>query len=159
MKIRLKLNGSWREFEISNDDTLLHVLRDELRLTGTKRGCGNGECGACTVILDGETVTSCLVLAASVDGSSITTIEGISPQRGLHPIQEGLVANGGVQCGFCTPGFVVSAYDFLSKRESFTMDELKRALSGNLCRCTGYKKIVEGVVAGAETMGKEIEND
>lgn len=159
MKIRLKVNGIWKEYHVEAHETLLETIRAQMGLTGTKRGCGNGECGACTVILDGKTVTSCLVLSASVDGSEITTIEGINPATGLHPIQKSLVDAGGVQCGFCTPGFVVSAYDFLSKREEMTIEEIKRALSGNLCRCTGYKKILEGVMDGAGKMGKEVKND
>ncbi len=156
MKITLKVNGKMKSAEVDYNTTLLHVIREDLNITSPKLGCGKGECGACTVLLDGKPVTSCLVLAFTVDGSEITTLEGITPEEGLHPIQKGLIEAGGIQCGFCTPGFIVSGYSFFDKNDHFTVDELKRALSGNLCRCTGYKKIVDGMLLAADEMGKEV---
>lgn len=159
MEIRLKVNGEWKTIDVSSKETLLQVLREKLHLMGTKEGCGKGECGACTVILDGRPVPSCIVIAATIDGSGVVTVEGLTPNEGLNPIQNGLIEAGGVQCGFCTPGFVVSGTDFFKKRDKFTISELKRALSGNLCRCTGYKKILDGMLIAAKKMGKEIKDE
>ncbi|MCD6578965.1 (2Fe-2S)-binding protein [bacterium] len=156
MNIKIKVNGQLRSVEVEHNTTLLQVIRKDLNITSPKSGCEKGECGACTVLLDGKPITSCLVLAFTVDGSEITTLEGITPKDGLNPIQKGLINAGGIQCGFCTPGFIMSGHNFFSKKEDFTIDELKRALSGNLCRCTGYKKIVDGMLLAAKEMGIKV---
>ena len=157
MRINLKVNGQLKSADVDYNTTLLQVLREDLNITSPKLGCGKGECGACTVILDGKPVTSCMVLAFTVDGSEVTTLEGITPKDGLNPIQKGLIEAGGIQCGFCTPGFIMSGYSFFTKKDNFNLEELKRALSGNLCRCTGYKKIVDGMLLAADEMGKKVE--
>lgn len=125
---------------------LLDVLREELRLTGSKEGCGEGECGACTVLIDGEAVNSCLVPVCQVEGASVTTVEGIANGDTLHPLQAALIAHGGAQCGICTPGFVVAAAALLAANPHPTRDEARDALAGNLCRCTGYQRIIDAVV-------------
>jgi len=134
---------------------LVELLRDELGLPGTKHSCGIGHCGACTVLVDGRTVVSCLTLALTVQGRNITTIEGLAQGTTLHPIQKAFVDHGAIQCGYCTPGMILSAKALLDKNLNPTEQELKQALSGNLCRCTGYIKIVDAVVAAAEAMSKE----
>ena len=132
---------------------LLDVLREELHLTGTKEGCGIGECGACTVLLNGRPVNSCLVLAGQAQGSEITTIEGVEKEDSeLHPLQEAFLEEGAVQCGFCTPGMVLSALALRRKNPGPTEDEIKEAISGNLCRCTGYKQIVEAIQSAARKL-------
>jgi len=134
---------------------LLDVLREELHLTGTKEGCGIGECGACTVLLNGRPVNSCLILAGQAQGSEITTIEGVETEDGdLHPLQEAFLEEGAVQCGFCTPGMILSALSLLRKNPGPSEDEIKEAISGNLCRCTGYKQIVEAIQAAAVKLQK-----
>jgi len=134
---------------------LLDVLREELHLTGTKEGCGIGECVACTVLLNGRPVNSCLILAGQAQGSEITTIEGVETEDGdLHPLQEAFLEEGAVQCGFCTPGMVLSALALLRKNPGPSEDEIKEAISGNLCRCTGYKQIVEAIKAAAVKLQK-----
>jgi len=134
---------------------LLDVLREELHLTGTKEGCGIGECGACTVLLNGRPVNSCLILAGQAQGSEITTIEGVETEDGdLHPLQEAFLEEGAVQCGFCTPGMILSALSLLRKNPGPSEDEIKEAISGNLCRCTGYKQIVEAIKAAAVKLQK-----
>ena len=134
---------------------LLDVLREELHLTGTKEGCGIGECVACTVLLNGRPVNSCLILAGQAQGSEITTIEGVETEDGdLHPLQEAFLEEGAVQCGFCTPGMILSALSLLRKNPGPTEDEIKEAISGNLCRCTGYKQIVEAIQAAAVKLQK-----
>jgi carbon-monoxide dehydrogenase small subunit len=133
--------------------TLLEVLREDLGLTGTKEGCGLGECGACTVLMDGRAINSCLVLAAEADGREITTIEGLADGDRLHPIQQAFVDHGGLQCGFCTPGMIMSAKALLDKNPHPTEEEIKQGITGNLCRCTGYTKIIESIKAAAEKMG------
>lgn len=146
INIKLSVNGRDHNVNIEPNARLLDVIRDQLGFTGTKEGCGVGECGTCTVILNGRKVNSCMVLAAQADGSKILTIEGIASDNGsLHPIQEAFIEAGAVQCGFCTPGMVLSAYELLSHNPSPSRDEVKIAISGNLCRCTGYKQIVEAV--------------
>ncbi|MEM3387496.1 MAG: (2Fe-2S)-binding protein [Nitrososphaerales archaeon] len=155
MKQRIKLfvNGEAYEVYTEPNRTLLDVLREDLELTGTKRGCDSGECGACTVLLNGKPVNSCLILAPEVDGQSVVTIEGISkPNLPLHPVQEAFIEKWAIQCGFCTPGMVISAKALLDRNPEPSEEEIKLALAGNLCRCTGYVKIVEAVKAAAEKM-------
>jgi carbon-monoxide dehydrogenase small subunit len=132
-------------------DTLLDLLRDRIGLTGTKEGCGNGNCGTCTVIVDGAAVNACLVLAREVPGRDIVTIEGLSLGGTLHPIQQALVEHGGTQCGFCTPGIVLSAKVLLDSNPNPTTQDVRHAIAGNICRCTGYDKIVDAVMAAAAT--------
>jgi aerobic-type carbon monoxide dehydrogenase small subunit (CoxS/CutS family) len=152
MKIRFRVNGKDAAVESPADRRLLDVLREDLHLTGTKEGCGEGECGACTVLVDGRPVNSCLVLAPQVEGCDVLTIEGLAQGTRLHPVQEAFVETGAVQCGFCTPGFVLSAYALLRDNPSPTDDDILTALEGNLCRCTGYAKIVSAVQRAAERM-------
>ena len=152
MKIRLTVNGKPFEREVDTETRLLDLLREDLHLTGTKEGCGEGECGACTVLIDGRPVNSCLVLALQVDGAELLTIEGIADGDRLHPIQQAFVEAGAVQCGFCTPGFIMSTYALLRDVPDPTDDEILSALEGNLCRCTGYEKIVEAVRLAADQM-------
>jgi len=143
--LTLKVNGEVYDLEVPANWTLLDVIREECGLTGTKQGCGNGECGACTVLLDGEPVNSCLVLALQADGKRVTTIEGLSKKGKMHPIQEAFIAHGAIQCGFCTPGMVLSTKALLDKKPRPKELEIREALAGNLCRCTGYQKIVEAI--------------
>ncbi|SDD48865.1 (2Fe-2S)-binding protein [Sporomusa acidovorans] len=147
-KISFSLNGQRVSAEVPTDRLLVDFLRDDLNLTGTKKGCNVGECGACTVIMDGSTVNSCLVLAATVDGAEITTVEGISTGE-ISALQQAFLDYGAVQCGFCTPGMLMSAKALLDKNPRPTREEIQTAISGNLCRCTGYKKIVDSVEAAA----------
>ncbi|MGB9561996.1 MAG: (2Fe-2S)-binding protein, partial [bacterium] len=147
----ITVNGRYIELSVYPWKTLLEILRDELYLTGTKEGCGKGECGACTVLLDGKPVPSCLILASSASGHNIITIEGIGTEKNPHPLQIAFVKHGAIQCGFCTPGFVVSAKALLDRKHCPTIDEIKEAISGNLCRCTGYKKIVEAIKSVAQS--------
>lgn len=153
--IMLKVNGDKYHIAVDPWRTLNDVLREDLNLTGTKLGCGSGDCGACTVIVDGRTVSSCLTLAVEMDGKEITTVEGLAPSgEELHPIQEAFIEKGAIQCGFCTPGMEMSAF-YLLKQNPFPKEvEIRVALSGNLCRCTGYYKIVEAVSAASEKMKK-----
>ena len=130
--------------------TLLDVLRDELELTGTKLGCGEGECGSCSLMLDGKVVNSCLVLALECEGSQVLTIEGLRQNGKLHPVQQAFVDHGAVQCGFCTPGMIMASHALLEEKPSPTESEVKRGLEGNLCRCTGYRKIVDAVLSLAK---------
>ncbi|MHB8108727.1 MAG: (2Fe-2S)-binding protein [Syntrophorhabdaceae bacterium] len=150
--ITLNVNGREHELAIAPERTLTQVLRDDLGLLGTKEGCGVGDCGACTVILDGKPVNSCLILAVQAAGSEIITIEGIAGAGGLHPIQQAFVELGAIQCGFCTPGMILSAKCLLDANPQPTESEIREALSGNLCRCTGYQKIVEAVQDAAKTI-------
>ena len=144
-RIATVVNGTSYELEVEPRKTLLAVLREHLRLTGTKEGCSTGDCGACTVLVDGEPTPSCLMLAVEADGCDVTTIEGIAQDGRLHPVQEALVEHGGIQCGFCTPGMVMSAVALLEENPRPTADQIRQALAGNLCRCTGYTKIVDAV--------------
>lgn len=151
--IHLKVNGDTYSVAVESSRTLNEVLRDDLGLTGTKHGCGDGDCGACTVLVDGQSVSSCLTLAVSVEGREITTVEGLALSgEELHPIQEAFIEKGAIQCGFCTAGMQMSALNLLKKNESPTEDEIRTAISGNLCRCTGYYKIVEAIGYAAEKM-------
>jgi len=144
------LNGEPVEVEIEPHLTLLQVLRDKLELTGTKEGCGMGECGACTVLLDGKTVNSCIFPAMEVNGKSVTTIEGLTDVQGnLHPIQKAFVEYGAIQCGFCTPGMVLSAKAILDENPKPTEEEIRSGIAGNLCRCTGYLQIVQAIKAAS----------
>ena len=145
--LHLKVNDEVYELETPANRTLLDVLRDDLELMGTKQGCGNGECGACTVLLEGQPVNACLMLALQADGQTVTTIEGLSAGGTLHPIQEAFIAHGAVQCGFCTPGMVLSVKALLDKNPTPQEVEIREALTGNFCRCTGYQKIVEAVLS------------
>ncbi len=147
--ITCTVNGEVRTVLADPRDTLLELLRDRLDLTGTKEGCGNGNCGTCTVMMDGATVNACLVLAQEVSGRDIVTIEGIADGDRLHPIQEALVAHGGTQCGFCTPAIVISAKALLDTNPDPNEADIRHAIAGNLCRCTGYGKIVEAIAAVA----------
>ncbi len=153
VNIALRVNGDVYELAVDPWRTLVEVLRDDLNLTGTKVGCQTGDCGACTVMLDGRTVTSCLTLAVEADGREVTTIEGIAPSgEELHPIQKAFVERGAVQCGYCTPGMIMSSKHLLEINPTPTEQEIRRGLSGNLCRCTGYNKIVEAVGEASRTM-------
>lgn len=150
MKLQITVNGTPRTLDVAPHSTLLQVLRDELRLTGTKEGCDEGECGACTVLVDGAAVDSCIVAALAVAGSEVETVEGLSaPQGELSQLQRAIVAEGGVQCGFCTPGFLMTLTAFLRENPRPTPDEIRTAIVGNICRCTGYTQIVEAVVAAS----------
>ncbi|MEJ2038545.1 MAG: (2Fe-2S)-binding protein [Desulfosarcinaceae bacterium] len=147
MKKLIKLTVNDREVEIAVEPnmTLTDLLRYELRLTGTKKGCGTGDCGACTVLLDGLPVNSCLVLAVQANGCRVETIEGLETEDGLHPIQDAFVEHGAIQCGFCSPGMILSAKHLLDKNPKPDEGEIRAAISGNLCRCTGYQKIIEAI--------------
>lgn len=154
VKIRFQLNDKPVVLEVKPWDTALAVLRDELGLTGTKEGCGIGECGACTILVEGKAVTACLMLAAQLDGREVQTIEGVAEKDALHPIQEALLAHGAVQCGFCTPGWVMSAKALFDGESDPTREEIVDALSGNLCRCTGYVQVVNALESLAESAPK-----
>ncbi len=143
------VNGEEHTVAADSRDTLLELLRDRLGLTGAKEGCGNGNCGTCTVLLDGAPVNACLVLAQEAPGHAILTIEGLSRGSALHPVQQALIDGGGVQCGFCTPGIVLAAKALLSANKNPTEQEIRAAIAGNLCRCTGYGKIVAAIAAAA----------
>jgi aerobic-type carbon monoxide dehydrogenase small subunit (CoxS/CutS family) len=143
--LKMVVNGKPVEAKVDPTWTLLYVLREELKLTGTKKGCEKGDCGACTVLLQGKPVNSCLVLALQAEGKEIETIEGLGAADNLHPLQKSFIANGAVQCGFCTPGMLLSAAALLRKNPDPTEKEIRTAISGNLCRCTGYQKIVKAI--------------
>jgi carbon-monoxide dehydrogenase small subunit len=148
--IKFSLNGESVELEIEPHLTLLQLLRDRLELTGTKEGCGMGECGACTVLVDGKAVNSCILPAMEVDGKSVTTIEGLTDTQGnLHPIQKAFIEYGAVQCGFCSPGMVLSAKALLDENPKPTEEEIRHGIAGNLCRCTGYLQIVQAIKAAS----------
>ena len=149
MRIRFVLNGKAREMDVSPDRRVVDLLREDLELAGTKEGCGSGECGACTILIDGESRVSCLMLAAQLEGRNITTIEGLSSEDTLHPVQEAFVESGAVQCGFCSPGMVLAAVDLLQQIPHPSRHEIREGISGNLCRCTGYQKIVDAVEMAA----------
>jgi carbon-monoxide dehydrogenase small subunit len=150
LDITLNVNGIRYAARIAPDRTLVTVLRGELGLTGTKEGCDDCECGACMVLVDGQPVNSCSYLAVQADGHAITTVEGLGDEDSLHPLQRGILEAGGVQCGFCTPGMLVSATALLAENPSPTDEEIRIGLSGNLCRCTGYAKIIEAVREAAQ---------
>jgi carbon-monoxide dehydrogenase small subunit len=150
--VTITVNDVTYTIKIEPNLTLVEVLRDTLGLTGTKKSCNEGECGACTVLMEGEPVPSCLVLAMDAQDKSVTTIEGLSKGEQLHPLQEAFVKYGGIQCGFCTPGMILSAKALLDEKPDPSPLEVRAALSGNLCRCTGYQQIVDSVMAAAKTM-------
>ncbi len=149
--IHLTINDREYDLAVAPNQTLVDVIRYELGLTGTKKGCELGDCGSCTVILDGKPVNSCLVLAVQADGSKIETIEGLETDQGLHPVQQAFVDKGAIQCGFCSPGMILSSKNLLDKNPKPSRDEIRQAISGNLCRCTGYQKIIDAV----ETVNKD----
>lgn len=155
VSVSIEVNGQRYDRVVEARTTLLQFLREHLQLTGTKEGCGLGECGACTVLLDGRPVNSCLVLAAQADGHSVLTIEGLAPNGELHPLQKAFVECGAIQCGFCTPGMILSAKALLDINPSPSEEEIREAISGNICRCTGYVKIVEAIQKAAAELGKE----
>jgi len=150
--VQFTVNGESVEVAVTPNRTLIQVLREDLGLTGTKHGCGLGDCGACTVIMDGVPVNSCLVLAVQARGREIVTIEGLTGNGKLHPLQTAFIDKGAIQCGFCTPGMILSAKALLDENPQPTETEIRTAISGNLCRCTGYQKIVEAITAAAEAM-------
>ena len=154
MKINFILNGDPTTIDVAENARLVDVLRNDFHLTGTKEGCGVGECGACTVIIDGKAVASCLVLAVSVEGKSVLTIEGLSKNGELDPVQEAFIDHHAAQCGFCTPGFIMSAKALLDANPSPTREEIRVAISGNICRCTGYHQIVDAIEDAAERYRK-----
>jgi len=151
-KIHLTLNGKKVSIEAPAHRLLLDLLRDELELTGTKEGCGTGDCGACTVILNGKPVNSCLVLSGELDGADVVTIEGLQTEKGLDPVQRAFIQAASVQCGYCTPGMIMMAKALLDENPSPTEEEIRFALAGNLCRCTGYTKIIQAVRMAAEEL-------
>lgn len=151
-EITLTINGEDHKVEVENRRTLLDVLREDLRLLGTKKMCDKGECGSCTVLLDGKAVNACLTLAVDALGKKIETIEGVAREGRLHPIQEAFVARGAVQCGFCSPGMIMTTKAFLQKNPHPTEEEAKTAIAGNLCRCTGYVRIVDAILSAADSV-------
>jgi carbon-monoxide dehydrogenase small subunit len=144
-RITITINGELEQVDVPSQMTLLQMLREKLALTGTKNGCNAGECGACTVLLNGEPVNSCMILAVECAGAEVLTVEGLAPDGVLDPVQQAIIAHGGVQCGFCTPGILISARGLLNRNPNPGEDEIREALVGNLCRCTGYLRIIEAV--------------
>ena len=156
VQVQAVINGEEVEFLCEPRQSLLEALRETLGLTGTKEGCNNGNCGACNVILDGALVNSCLVLAVEINGGHVTTVEGIASARGLHPLQEKFIAHAALQCGFCTPGFIVAAKALLDQNPNPSESEVRQWLAGNLCRCTGYDRIVRAVMDAAQVQEKSL---
>lgn len=154
MRVKARVNGEWREADVWPGASLLYVLREHLGLVGSKNACEQGECGSCSVWLDGDLVCSCLVLAAQAHGREVRTVEGLSTEDRLHPVQEAFLETGAVQCGFCTPGLIVAVADLLERTPSPSETVVREALAGNLCRCTGYAKIIDAVRLAAERMQK-----
>ena len=155
MIIRFVLNGEETQIDCAPDRRVIDLLREDFGLTGIKEGCGSGECGTCTILVDGENRLSCLMLAVQLEGKSITTIEGLAGENRQHPLQEAFIRCGAVQCGYCSPGMILAARALLTENPEPTREQIREALSGNLCRCTGYQKIVDAVEAAARTMKKE----
>ena len=153
-QLAIKVNGKLHSLVVDPNRTLLEVLREDLGLTGAKQACDSGGCGACTVVIDGRSVYSCLVLAVDCEGKDILTIEGLASDGHLHPVQEAFINHGAIQCGFCTSGMILSAKALLDGNPKPTEEDVRKAIAGNLCRCTGYVKIVNAVLAAAETMRK-----
>lgn len=154
--IRFKLNGEDMEEYVQDNLTMVDFLRKQMHLTGTKRGCEEGECGACTILLDGDAVDSCMMLAAEADGHEVVTIEGVMRNGVLHPLQKEFIDRWALQCGFCTPGMIMSALSLLNENPHPTEQEIRDGIAGNLCRCTGYAKIVEAIDAATKVMAKEV---
>ena len=154
--INFKLNGVDRDEYVMENQTMVDFLRKQMHLTGTKRGCEEGECGACTILVDGRAVTSCMMLAVEADGHEIVTIEGLKKDGVLHPLQREFIDKWALQCGFCTPGMIMSAVSLLNENPHPTEEEIREGISGNLCRCTGYVKIVEAIDSAAKIMAKEV---
>ena len=154
MNLSLTVNGVLRQIDVESVDTLLHTLRDRLALTGTKECCAEGECGACTVLVNGRAVNACLVLAVECEGDDVITIEGLARDGKLDPIQRAFEASGAVQCGFCIPGMIMAAKQLLDEHASPTTDDIKEGLAGNLCRCAGYSKIIDAVAFAADLRAK-----
>ncbi len=152
--IHLEINGEIKDLTVDVNRTLLEVLREDLNLTGTKKGCNQGECGACTVLLDGKPVSSCSLLAVKADGKSIFTVEGLAPEGQLHPIQQTFNEKGAIQCGFCTPGMILVTKQLLDSNPSPDEQEIKEAISGNICRCTGYVQIIDAIKALSDVTKK-----
>jgi carbon-monoxide dehydrogenase small subunit len=157
-QIHLQVNGEPYDLLVEPRHTLLKVLRDDLGLTGTKKGCDTGDCGACTVLMNGKPINSCLALGMEANGKEITTIEGLARGDDLHPLQEAFVQSGAIQCGYCTPGMILTAKALLDENAAPSEEEVKRAISGNLCRCTGYVKIVQAIQAAARTINSSRTN-
>lgn len=157
--ITINLNGTDREFTVEEQETLLHVLRERAGLTGAKKGCDLGECGACTVIMDGRAVNSCCVFAVSADGKRVETIEGIGTEEHPHPLQQAFIDAGAIQCGFCTPGMIMAAKALLDRNPHPTQEEVRQAMSGNLCRCTGYEKIEKAIAMAAEVVARYVQGE
>ena len=152
MKIAFQLNGKMKEIDAPADRRVVDILREDLLLTGTKESCGTGDCGACTILVDGETRLACLMLAAQLEGRHIVTIEGLSQDGALHPVQSAFIEHGAVQCGFCSPGMVLASVDLLNRNPNPTREGIREGLAGNLCRCTGYQKIVDSVEIAAAAL-------
>lgn len=155
LDVRILVNGEWKEAAVEPQVTLLELLREEWHLTGPKRGCDEGDCGACTVLLDGQPVNSCLVLAVRANGREVTTVEGLGDEEHLHPLQEAFIRYGALQCGFCGGGMLMSARALLDRNPNPTEGDIRQALSGNLCRCTGYTKIIEAVLSASHASGPQ----
>jgi carbon-monoxide dehydrogenase small subunit len=158
-EIDVTVNGATERLAVAANRTLLQMLREDLGLTGTKNGCEAGECGACTVLLDGEPVNSCMMLAVEVDGREVTTVEGLAPEGGLSPLQQAFVDHNAVQCGFCTPGMLIATHALLQRNPDPSSEEIKEALVGNLCRCTGYVRIIDAVKTAAKTISADLAED
>ena len=155
IEINLTVNNKPYKLSVPANMTLLDVLREKLKLTGTKEGCGKGECGACTVMFNGRSANSCLILAPQADGAEVITIEGLGTLENMHPIQEAFVEEGAIQCGFCTPGMEMSSFYLLTKNPSPTEDEIREGISGNLCRCTGYMKIIKAIEKASQKLNEK----
>ena len=152
--VKLIVNGKEYSLHVSSDRSLLDVIREDLELTGTKRGCDKGDCAACTVLVNGDPINSCLLLAVQADGKEITTIEGVAQGEKLNPVQEAFIKHGAVQCGYCTPGMILTSIAFLRRNVNPSREEIQRAISGNLCRCTGYVQIIDAVESVAHARQK-----
>ncbi len=155
IEINLTVNNKPYKLSVPANITLLDVLREKLKLTGTKEGCGKGECGACTVMFNGRSANSCLILAPQADGAEIITIEGLGTLENMHPIQEAFVEEGAIQCGFCTPGMEMSSFYLLTKNPNPTEEEIREGISGNLCRCTGYMKIIKAIEKASQKLNEK----
>jgi len=156
--LEIILNGEWKKVEVEPQETLLYVLREKFGHTEVKEGCGKGDCGACAILLNGKPVNSCLTLALQADGQTVVTLKGIGTPEKPHPLQESFVKKGAIQCGFCTAGMIVTAKGLLDKNPQPSKDEIQKAISGNLCRCTGYKKIVEAIEEAAQKLQRTMNN-